>query len=266
MKLFYSKTGQGPALIILHGLYGSGDNWINIARALSSEFTVYLVDQRNHGRSPHCVSHTYSEMATDIKELVAKLNVDNINIIGHSMGGKTAMTYALENGNNVNKLIIVDISPFSYLGIDTFSNQYDFHKGIIECFEKAPIASFTSRKEVDDFFAQSIKDVNVRLFLLKNLHRLKSGKFEWKLNIQTIANSLEDIIGEVPPIKLGATSFTNTLFIKGGKSPYISKDDMEGIADIFTNSTFITYENSGHWLHAEEPEKFTRDVLSFLKN
>ncbi len=266
MELYYSKQGQGPTLIILHGLYGSGDNWHSIARVLSKEFTVYLVDQRNHGKSPHSLSHNYADMSYDLKELVDKIGDSSVNIIGHSMGGKTAMTFTLEHSQFVNKLVAVDISPFSYINIDGFSNQYTFHKNILECFKNAPIKSVTSRKEIDYYFAQTIKIPEIRMFLLKNLHRNKSGEFSWKLNINAISNSLPDIIGDVPPIKDGATSFTKTLFIKGGKSPYITTNDIESIKNIFFNSSFITYENCGHWLHTEDPNRFLNDVLNHFKD
>ncbi len=265
MKLFFTKIGTGPDLFILHGLYGSGDNWHGIARKLSKEFTIYLVDQRNHGRSPHSPVHNYSEMADDLKELIDATSNSPVNIIGHSMGGKTAMTFALKYGLQVNRLVNVDISPFSYNGMNGFSEQYNFHKNIIDCFINTPIRNATSRKDIEVYFAQFVSDPGIRMFLLKNLYRSKSGNFSWKLNIKAISECLPDIVGDVPPIKIGATSFINTLFIKGGKSPYISIDDIDSIKSIFNNSKFITYENCGHWLHAEEPEKFVSDVLDHLK-
>jgi pimeloyl-ACP methyl ester carboxylesterase len=256
--------GEGPTLLILHGLYGTGDNWYNIARALSSSFTVYLIDQRNHGRSAHNVIHNYTEMASDVEEFVEKLNLKKINIIGHSMGGKTAMTYTLQHGENVNKLINVDISPYSYQDLNHFKEQQDFHYSIIERFLTAPISTAKSRAEVEAYFAEKITNKDTRLFLLKNLSRNKKGHFSWKLNVKTLSESLLNVIDAAPPIKMGAQSYVDTLFIRGGKSPYISDEDIESIPDIFPNSKFITYPNSGHWLHAEEPDRFIADAQAFL--
>ena len=264
MKLFYNKLGEGPALIILHGLYGSGDNWFNIARALSEHFTVYLVDQRNHGRSPHTLTHSYEEMAEDLSKLITILNLDNLIIIGHSMGGKTAMTYTLQHGNKVKKLINVDISPYSYDSLEHFKEQLTYHQTIIERFLTAPINSSNSRINIETHFTEKISNINTRRFLLKNLNREKDGRFSWKLNIKTIAASLSNVIDAAPPVKMGAQSYVDTLFIRGGMSPYISNEDVDSIKDIFPNSDFITYKNSGHWLHAEETERFIKDVKNFL--
>lgn len=264
MNLFYTKLGEGSPLIILHGLYGSGDNWFNIARSLSDTFTVYLVDQRNHGKSPHTPTHNYAELAQDLNEFITSLDLKSFAIIGHSMGGKTAMTYVLEHSERVSKLINVDISPFSYEGVEHFTEQSAFHQSIIERFLTAPIDQSGSRLEIEKYFAEKISNINIRRFLLKNLKRDKNGGFSWKLNIETISASLSNVIDAVPPVKMGAQSFVNSLFIRGGKSPYISDDDIESIKDVFPNSSFITYKESGHWLHSEETERFIADVRNFL--
>jgi pimeloyl-ACP methyl ester carboxylesterase len=264
MKLFYNKIGSGPALLILHGLYGSGDNWFNIGKALSEHFTVYLIDQRNHGKSPHSPSHNYNDMSSDLEELIANENLRDIYIIGHSMGGKTAMSYTLTHGENVNKLVNVDISPYSYLGMDHFTDQYKLHQTIIDRFASTPLHSISSRKEVEDYFEEKIKNNNIRRFLLKNLKREKEGAFGWRLNVSALANNIEHVVDATPPIKIGAQTYTECLFIRGGMAPYISDEDIESIPDIFPNSKFLTYDNSGHWLHAEEPERFIKDVKDFL--
>jgi esterase len=264
MELYYKVVGKGPSLIILHGLYGSGDNWVQIARALSKQFTVYLVDQRNHGRSPHNILHTYEAMTNDLSELVDKTGLDNFYLLGHSMGGKTAMSYTLKYGNKVKKLIVVDISPFSYHNIKYFEDQHVLHKSIVDRFITAPVDKAKSRTEVDNYFAEKITNVNIRRFLLKNLKRNQNGKFSWRLNIHILLEGLNSVIDAIPPIKLGAQSYVDTLFIRGGKSPYITDDDLESINDVFSNAQFLKYENCGHWLHAEETQRFIKDVKSFL--
>ncbi len=265
MKLNFRKTGKGPALIILHGLYGSGTNWLNIATQFSNKYSVYLVDQRNHGESPHHMSQSYDEMANDLTELCNRLKLDSINLIGHSMGGKTAMTFTLQHPGIVKKLICVDISPYSYLGQKHFSEQAGFHRLILETFRTAPINETGSREDVEAYFAKAIENKQIRKFLLKNLKRAKDGNFFWQLNIGALESGLHDIIGAIPPIKLGIQSYIPTLFIRGGKSPYITDEDTEAIPDIFKNARFATFENAGHWLHAEYPEEFIQTVQGFLK-
>lgn len=265
MELHYSKIGKSPALFIIHGLYGSGDNWMNIAKALSDKFTVYLIDQRNHGRSPHSAVHNYNEMASDIKSVCDKEEIRTLYIIGHSMGGKTAITFTLNYPGIVRKLVNVDISPYSYLDQEHFKEQIEYHNIILNTFKSAPINKIASRADMEDYFAPFIKNTSIRRFLLKNLKRDKTKGFFWQLNVEALAANLTTIVDAAPPVKLGAQSFIPTLFIRGGQSPYISDDEKEAIPDVFPNASFETFENSGHWLHADEPERFIKAVSDFIK-
>jgi esterase len=264
MQLFFSKIGNGPDLVILHGLYGQGENWMNIARELSTDFTVYLVDQRNHGKSPHSPNHSYDEMTSDLLEFCNNQGLKSILLLGHSMGGKTAMTFTLKYPAFVKKLVVVDISPYSYLNQENFHSIVAFHKNVLETFKTAPVEEAKSRSEIEDYFSNSIKDIGIRRFLLKNLRRSKESNFYWQLNIQSLFNNLEKIIDASPPVKMGITSEIPTLFVRGGKSPYISDDEMEAIPDVFKNAEFCTFEKAGHWLHAEQPEKFLKMIRNFL--
>lgn len=264
MELSFKSIGQGPPLVILHGLYGMGDNWMNIAQALSPQFTVYLVDQRNHGNSAHTPLHNYNTMSADLKEFTDKLQLESFVLIGHSMGGKTAITFTLQHGLLVKKLICVDISPYSYLGLEAFQKNVSFHQKVLERYLTAPIDKATRRDEIEAYFAEKITDTSIRRFLLKNLARGKNHSFFWRHNVKTLANSLESIIDAAPPVKMGAQSYVPTLFFRGGKSDYISQEDVESIRDVFPRSQIITYEKCGHWLHSEEPERFIQDVLNFL--
>ncbi len=266
MELNFSKTGSGPAIVVLHGLYGSGTNWLNIARELASDFTVYLPDQRNHGGSPHSASHTYDDMAGDLLKFCNQHQLESIYLIGHSMGGKAAITFTLKHPSITKKLICVDISPFSYIGLDHFEDQISFHQKILDTFQTAPISSSNSRKEIDEYFAMNISSSQIRKFLLKNLKRKNTGGFYWQLNIKALVSTLEHVIDAAPPVKLGAQSFIQTLFIKGELSPYITNDDMEAIPDIFPNAKYEIFEKSGHWLHAENPEKFIVTTRKFFKS
>lgn len=263
MDLHFSKFGNGPALVILHGLYGQGNNWMNIAQALAGQFTVFTVDLRNHGQSPHALLHNYDEMAADLKKICTNEGLSKFNLLGHSMGGKTAITFTLKYPGIVQKLIVVDISPYSYLNQKPFEQQILFHKKVIETFKSAPIDSAVSRAEVEAYFDSSIESISIRKFLLKNLKRSKEGKFYWQLNIDALANNLETIIDAAPPVKIGARSFIPSLFIRGGKSVYITDEEMAAIPDVFPNAQFTTFENAGHWLHSEEPERFIKVVREF---
>ncbi len=264
MELHYTKIGEGAPLFIIHGLYGSGDNWMGIAKALSGKFAVYLIDQRNHGKSPHSANHNYDEMASDIKSICDKEGITSLHLIGHSMGGKTAITFTLNYPGIVQKIINVDVSPYSYLDQEHFTDQIEYHKLILSTFKSAPIEKITTRAEMEDYFAPHITNVSTRRFLLKNLKRDKSKGFYWQLNINSINSNLTSVIDAAPPVKLGAQSFIPALFIRGGQSPYISNEEMEAIPDVFPNAIFETFENSGHWLHAEESERFIDVVSNFL--
>ncbi|MBN2487244.1 MAG: alpha/beta fold hydrolase [Bacteroidales bacterium] len=264
MKLHFTKTGHGPALVILHGLYGQGENWMNIARELSDSFTVYLPDQRNHGKSPHSPSHSYADMVSDLAGFCKAEALTSIVLLGHSMGGKTAMAFALQHPEVVYKLIVVDISPYSYQNQPGFELLLRFHQIVPEAFINAPIDTAHTRNEVEGYFARFVANVTVRRFLLKNLKRSTNGGFYWQLNANAISKNIFEILDAIPQIKLGLQNMLPALFVRGGKSPYISIDDMDAIPDIFPNASFVTFENAGHWLHAEEPERFVSAVKNFI--
>lgn len=264
MELYYKKLGNGPALFILHGLYGSGDNWMNIAREFSANFTVFLIDQRNHGNSPHSHAHNYDDMASDLKLICDKEQLNQICLIGHSMGGKTAISFTLKFPGVVQKLIVVDISPYSYLDLKRFEPEASHHELILNTFKSAPVDTIKSRTDMDDYFSQFISNTSTRRFLLKNLKRDRSSKFYWQLNVQALLANLSNVIDGAPQVKFGSQSFIPCLFIHGGQSRYISNDEIEAIPDVFPNATFEKFENSGHWLHAEEPDRFIRTSLEFL--
>ncbi|MBN1118907.1 MAG: alpha/beta fold hydrolase [Bacteroidales bacterium] len=264
MNLFFEKIGNGPALVILHGLYGSGHNWLNIARILSDNFTVILVDQRNHGKSPHSALHNYDEMALDLKELTNLLQLERFYLLGHSMGGKTAITFTLQHPGQIEKLICVDISPYSYLDQKAFKPQIDFHRKILEGFANAPIQHLENRTVIENYFTEVTQDKHIAKFLLKNLKRNSKGKFAWQLNVEALRNNIDQVVDAAPPVKLGIQSFIPALFIRGGISPYITNEEMNAIPDVFPNAVFETFENSGHWLHAQETERFIQTVLNFL--
>jgi esterase len=253
MKLNFRKTGIGEPLIILHGLFGSADNWFSIAKELEKKYTLYLVDQRNHGDSPQSEEWNYQVMASDIKELMDDQGLDSAFLMGHSMGGKTVMAFALQYPEKVKKLIVADIAPRYYPL---------HHEQILEGLNAIPIGEIKSRKEADDILAKYVNHIGIRQFLLKSLGRNDSGGFEWKINLKTITEKIE-IVGE--EIDSDQAFENPTLFMGGENSDYIKESDKADIARLFPNSNIIYIKNAGHWLHAEQPGAVIETVMAFLR-
>ena len=251
MKLFYREYGQGQPMIILHGLMGSSDNWLPQAKMLGEHYHVWVVDQRNHGQSPHSTEFNYNVLSNDILGFIQERGIEKPVILGHSMGGKAAMNFALAHPEKPDKLIVVDIAP----------KAYDVrHDHIVEALKAVPIETVQSRQEANEALAPHISSEAVRQFLLKNLLRKPEGGFGWRINLPVIDQSLEMISGGL--VNDGIFE-KKTLFIRGSKSDYILDEDREAIKKIFPNSTMVTME-TGHWVQAEKPEEFVQVVLSFL--
>jgi len=251
MKLNYKKLGEGPALIILHGLFGSADNWLSIARELENDFTLYLVDQRNHGDSPHHDEWNYKAMADDLVELLDDEGLSSAHFMGHSMGGKTVMNLALLHPDRVDKLIVADIAPREYPV---------HHQSILEGLNAIDLDQIKSRKEADDKLAEYESIPTVRQFLLKNLGR-KDQKFVWKINLKVITEKIENV-GDA--LDFDHSFDKPTLFMGGANSNYIQDKDKEDIDKFFPDSHTIFIKNAGHWLHAEQPAAVVETVKAFL--
>src|SRR5690606_17209887 len=241
MKLFYRElVGKGQPLIILHGLFGSSDNWLTLAKQFANKFHVYLPDQRNHGQSPHSDDFDYDLMADDIHEFLITNSISDPVIIGHSMGGKAAMKFALTHPELVNKLIVVDMAP----------KQYPVqHDRILDGLKSINLEKIESRNEADDQLAQYIKEPAVRQFLLKNLQRKPEGGFSWKINLPVLDKSIEKISADIS----GNQVFNKpVLFIRGSKSDYVLDQDLPNIHQLFPQARMATLD-TGHWIHAEQP-------------
>jgi len=252
MKLFFRKFGEsGKPLVILHGLFGQSDNWTSLARAWADRFVVYTIDQRNHGQSPQDDAFSYKLMAEDLMETLQAENLSSIQLIGHSMGGKTAMYFALKYPQMVDKMIIADIGPRHYT---------PHHQEILAALHEIDPASLPDRVTAEKFMAEKIPDVGTRQFLLKNLYRKDDGGFAWRFNLKSISQHIEEVGAAVPPEQI----FTETLFLRGGKSRYILQEDWGNIQIQFPNAELQTIEDAGHWLHAEKPQLFSEAVLDFL--
>lgn len=252
MELNYQSYGKGAPLVILHGLFGMLDNWHTVGRMLSEHFQVFLVDQRNHGRSPHSQEWSYDVMAEDIKSFIAQHQISPCFLLGHSMGGKAAMTAALRYPDQVEKLVVIDIAPRPYPS---------FHDSILEALTSLDLGQHTSRQAVDDALSTSIHEGPIRQFLMKNLARNDDGSFRWKMNLPIIATKYPEIL---KGIDFSDAYSKPALFVRNMKSSYIVERDLSDIRRLFPQATIVDFEN-GHWVHAEAPRQLTETVVDFLK-
>jgi pimeloyl-ACP methyl ester carboxylesterase len=265
VKLHYRKLGSGPNLVILHGLYGSSDNWLTIAKKLEGHFTIWLPDHRNHGQSQHTDSHSYKDMVEDVAEFFHIHKIESANLLGHSMGGKVAMLFAAEYPEKTNSLIVVDIAPKSYISPEVTYKHVKQHELILQLISDLDLSSITTRTEIDQYFAEKLSDIGLRLFLLKNIHRNKDGHFAWKINVPVLRNAIESIVNDVNETifsdRMPITAYPVT-FIRGLDSDYISDEDIVVIKSIYPDAHIIDIPGAGHWLHAEQPENFITALLS----
>lgn len=268
MQLFYRHFGEGPALIILHGLYGSSDNWVSVGRELAEDYEVFIPDQRNHGNSPHTDAHNYQVLTGDLLGFMDSNKIKKANILGHSMGGKTAMFFATSYPERVQSLIVIDISPRAYNVENQPSPHTLDHAGVMKAMLETNLSHADSRMDIDMMLADKIKSQRVRQFLLKNITRKDKNSFKWKINLKALSENLESILDGLEPAKIkpgsGITGFP-VLFIKGENSDYISDPDYPIIHTLFPAAEILSISNAGHWVHAEQPELLIKNIRYFLK-
>jgi pimeloyl-ACP methyl ester carboxylesterase len=252
MKLYCRIEGSGFPVIILHGLLGSSDNWRAISKRLSPNYKVYTVDLRNHGQSPHSEIMTYPLMAGDLHELLESESLSECHVVGHSLGGKVAMQFATSHPDRVSKLVIVDIAPKAYP---------PSQRAILAALENLDPQTFATLGEIDAALAPAIAEVALRQFLMKNIVRVPSGGFQWRIDLASIAKSYDQL---TQPIIAAAVYDKPTLFMRGGRSDYIAETDLPSIRAIFTQAELVTIGNAGHWLHAEATDKFLEILIDFL--
>ena len=240
-------------ILILHGFLGSGDNWISIAKKLNFEgFSVHLIDQRNHGRSYHSDNFDYRLMSNDLLKYIKHYKIKNPILIGHSMGGKTAMKFSLEFPKLVHKLFVLDISPKEYP---------IHHQSIIDSLESLDFNSLYTRKEIDNKLKKSIEQPALRNFLMKNIFRKENKKFDFRFNLKSLSKNIYKIGEKVE----SAEKFNGEVyFFKGSKSEYIMEKDKDLIYKLFPESKFIKIQNAGHWLHADNPNDFLSELLNLI--
>ncbi len=253
MELNFKSFGQGDPIIILHGLFGTLDNWQTIGKKLAEDYLVYLVDLRNHGKSPHHEPMDYPTMAQDLQKFMEANWIYEANVIGHSMGGKVAMQLALQHPDLVKKLIVVDIAPKKYQG---------GHQEIFDALFALDLTKVENRSDADEFLKPRIPEFSVRQFLLKNLTRNKDGGYRWKMNLPVIYQHYSDILDN---ISSDQTFEKPTLFIRGGESNYIQADDLDSIEQLFPVAVVDTVQDAGHWVHAQAPDELMNMVYAHFQ-
>ena len=256
MKLFYRQAGEtGTPIIILHGIFGSSDNWLTIGKVLGENYRVFMLDQRNHGQSPRSNVFDYEVMAEDLKEFMEDRHLENSILIGHSMGGKTVMQFAMNYPDAFSKMIVVDIAPKFYPV---------HHSMILQGLASIDLKSLKSRTEANELMKRFEESEGVRQFLLKNLWRNpeKNNEFDWKINLPVITKNI-DIVGfELSNEKVVQNP---VLFIKGSESHYIQPEDERKIWELFPNYELGTIQGAGHWVQADKPKEFLEVVQRFIR-
>lgn len=253
MDILHSQIlGEGKPLLILHGYFGMSDNWRTLGNTFSKDFQVHLIDQRNHGRSFHSEAFNYELLAEDLYNYIQHYNLKEIALIGHSMGGKTAMLFATKYPNLIDKLIIVDISPKSY---------EPHHNAILAGLNAIDFSIQNSRGKVDQQLKQYIPELGVRQFLLKNVYWKEKGVLAFRCNLQSLTENNSEV-GK--PLPKNSQFHKKTLFLSGENSEYILPEEQIILDNHFTDYKVVTIKGAGHWLHAENPKDFYTEVCGFL--
>ncbi|PCJ80330.1 MAG: alpha/beta hydrolase [Bacteroidetes bacterium] len=243
---------SSPDLVILHGLLGSSDNWQTLAKRYAEKFRVHLIDARNHGRSPHIAEHSYKAMSEDLLNYLDTNNIEQAALLGHSMGGKTVMTFTELHPDRVTKLIIADIA----------ARAYESHHGpIFEALKSTKPELAQSREEVSQILESYLgKDPVLIPFLMKSLRREKSGGYSWRFNVDALYSNLSNVTEK---IELSLNTLP-TLLIYGGASTYVNRSDIDAFEKLYLRLEIACLEESGHWLHAQEPNEFYEITDEFL--
>ena len=254
MRLHFRQSGssQNPPLLFLHGLFGSSANWGRIVRHFEADYHCIIPDLRNHGGSPHDADVSYQAQAADVQELMQQLSIDSAVYIGHSMGGKVAMTQALTQAHSVDALVVVDIAPVHYThGFTT----------IFTSLQQLDMDSLQDRKDADSQLAPSIAEPEIRAYLLQNLVR-KNGRWQWRINLDSLCAGIDALMDF--PDSNGRRYAGDTLFLHGERSDYVNQTGRQRAITLFPNADFSKVANAGHWVYAEQPDKFIQSVEVFL--
>ena len=248
----YGEDQPGIPLLVFHGLFGMLDNWGSFGKEMGEFFPVHLIDLRNHGKSFHSPEMSHDDLAHDILHYMEFHKLEKINLLGHSLGGKAVMQFAIKYPIKVDKLIVVDISPKAYP---------PHHQGIIKALETIDFEKQSTRQEVEDVLHQYIPEKSVVQFLAKNLYWTDDKKLNWRFNLKTLSDKYTEFVSNA--IKYGVY-WGETLFISGEKSNYILPQDEFQIKQQFPNASVVIIKNAGHWVQAENPTDFNEVVKDFL--
>lgn len=253
MELFHRVLGEGnsESLVILHGLFGSSDNWTTLAKRFATDFEVILVDQRNHGKSPHGPDFNYDVMAEDLLELVYNRRLTTFHLLGHSMGGKAAMRFAQRWPEFLASLMVADIGPQAYP---------PHHDKILEALRTADQVALKSRKSAEAHLARFIEEPGVRQFLLKNLYWKEKTALAWRMNVADIDRQMDRILEALPDEIVEVP----TLFMRGLSSNYLRDKDLLTLPERFPDVRVLDFPGAGHWLHAEQPDRLYQLVVDFV--
>ena len=257
MNLYYREYGsysqERPSIVMLHGLFGSSANWHTVARGLSAEYHVIVPDLRNHGRSPHSDEMDYPVMVEDLGHLLEEHGLDSVLLVGHSMGGKVAMLFALHHPQRVEGLVVVDIAPVSYL------HRFDT---IFEALRDVNLDVLSRRSEADSVLARRLEPHGLRQYLLQSLFR-DDDRWRWRMNLDALYHAIDDITAF--PVSSALTAYPgSTLFIYGSESDYLTRQHYKRIKTLFPHARLRTIPGAGHWVYAEQPEAFASALWGFL--
>ena len=253
MKILHSNIhGQGQPFVILHGFLGMGDNWKTIGSRFANDYEVHLIDQRNHGRSFHDDAFSYEVLVDDLFNYITHHKLNRVDLLGHSMGGKTAMLFSVTYPELVNRLIVADISPKFYP---------NHHEHILNGLNAIDFSNITSRNDIEAELSNYIAEPGIRQFLLKNVYRVSKDTYGYRFHLKSLTDNYDEVGVPLPSL----TYFNgNTLFLRGENSGYITESDVPLIQAHFEKAEIGTVKNAGHWLHAENPDDFYNQVVSFL--
>jgi pimeloyl-ACP methyl ester carboxylesterase len=261
MKLFARTFGNGPAVLILHGLFGMSDNWLTIGRALAEKgYSIHLPDLRNHGRSPHAESHRYPDMCDDLLAYLEEQELDTVRIIGHSMGGKLGMILALLHPERVRQLVVVDIAPADYR-----SPEKSYHTNLIDTLQRIDLFAHRERGAIREELEARLHDRRLAAFLTKSIDRAgRSAGVRWKFNLPVLKKYIQHLQIGLDELEIHAPCPVPTLFVKGNASDYyLPKHDHDRLM-FFPNSEVAGIDKAGHWVHSEQPERFLEIVGQFF--
>lgn len=253
LALNYRTYGdiQSPNIIILHGFLGSADNWHTLAKQFAENFYVWTIDQRNHGRSPHAYEFNYEVLVDDLYEFIDYHKIEKPILLGHSMGGKVAMQFAMYYQQLIEKLIVVDMAPYAYS---------HHHQSVLEALKNIHLENYTKREQIDEALKKYILEWDVRQFIMKSLY-YENGKYHWRFYLDSLLNNYEQILKPVE----GKPFNKPTCFIKGEHSKYIDESKWNEIRQLFPQAELKVIYGAGHWVHAEKPNDFYVAVYDFLK-